>query len=234
MPGEKPYMGPCTVVSILPRALDENKPISRGSFQMPAVTRGDLAVLVIDFDYTRNFYVDHERGNIDLVVPPEEVARSIAEDYVRATIHTGEGARPGIFYVRGSFTKEEIRKLFPAELKKAIDDQDNWFKKLVKVGDDTWQRFRRHNMISDQHRDAARMLGLKREWADEMKPENTIQCVYCTSIISDAALVCPVCRLPQMLAINKLPKEARDVVAKTLGAAITAPSTLGGAPPPQA
>jgi hypothetical protein len=220
-------MGPCTVVSVLPYKLDENKPVSRGSFQMPAVARGDVAVLLVDLYYTRNFYVDHDRGNIDLVVPPEEVAASIANDHIRATIHTTEGARPGIFYVRGNFTSAEIRTKFPAELKKAMTEQDNWFKRLVKVADDTWQRYRRHNMISDQHRDAARSLGLKREWADEMKPENTVQCVYCTSIISQDALVCPVCRLPQAAAIARLPKEAQAVVAKTLGVVMTAP-TVGG------
>lgn len=221
-------MVPCTIVSLLPYPLNEDKPIDHGSFHMAPAAKDDFEILVIGdkIEFTRNFYVSFDRGNLKLPVDPEEVARAIVEDHLRATVQTGPDARPGLFYLPGILTKEEVKSKHKVILDKARKEQNNWYGKLVKAADDTWQRYRRHNMITDQHRYAANALGLKREWAEEMKAENTVQCVYCTSLISDSALVCPVCRLPQQGAINRLEPKARDVVMKTLGLAPTQP--VGG------
>lgn len=206
----------CTIVSMLPYELNEVKPqIQPGAFLMPPAARGDFNILTIE-RAERPFYVDYQRGNIMIPEDPEVVAKSVVNDHIKATVNVTDGAHPGLFYINGLKTKDQIKKENSTELLACGKVQDAWFSRLVKAADDVWQRFRRHNTISDQHRFACKMLGLKREWAEELKAENTIQCMYCTSLISAKALVCPTCRLPQLDAINALDPKTRDIILKTL------------------
>lgn len=215
---------PCTVVSILPYELNEIKPQLRygtgkesgaGVFLIPAVPKGECRTLTIEYA-ERPFYVDYQRGNIWLSEQPEVVANAVVEDHVRATVNVTEGARPGLFYVQGLKQPDEVKKNNATALARAVREQDAWFARLVKAADDVWQKYRRHNTISDQHRLASKYLGLKREWAEEMKAENTIQCAYCVSLISTKAILCPVCRMPQEDAIQALDPKVREIISKTL------------------
>lgn len=209
-------MKPCTVVSIMRDQLNESKPqLEPGVFILPPAVRGDCQALSIEHA-ERPFYVDYERGVVQIPYDPEIVARSVVEDYIRATIHISEGCKPGLFYVHGVKTKDQVKKDHAKELAAAEIAQDNWFKRLVKAGDDVWQRYRRHNTISDQHRMACKELGLKREWAEELKAENTIECQYCTTLISGRALICPICRLPQEEALKKMPQSVQDALLKAM------------------
>jgi hypothetical protein len=210
-------MKPCTVVSILPYELNESKPqLEPGVFIMPPVAKkGDVQVLSIE-QAQRPFYVDYERGVVQIPYDPEIVARSVVEDHIRATIHISANCQPGLFYVHGIKDADLVKKENAKELKDAEVAQNAWFKRLVKAGDDVWQRYRRHNTISDQHRMACKELGLKREWAEDMKAENTVECQYCTTLISGRALICPICRLPQEEALKRMPQSVQDALLKAM------------------
>lgn len=219
-------MEPCTVVSIMPYTLDASKPISPASFFLKAAERGDCEVLVIDYA-SKKYYVDHQRGYITIPEDPEKVAEAVVNDYIRGTIHIGDGMRPGLFYVKGAKTKDQIKRDHKKELENAERMQNAWFARLVKAGDDVWQKNRRHNVISEQHRVAAKYLGVKREWAEELKAELTVECAYCTSLISQKALVCSICRMPQETAIAALPDTVRDTMRAALGQVKPQVKTLG-------
>jgi len=206
---------PATLVSILPCELRETKPGNPGSFVMPAVPKGEVEVLVLR-SADAPYYVDYERGSIKMHGDPELVLKSVVEDYIRATIYVTVDAHPGLFYVLGDKTQADIKKDHRVELENANRKQNNWFEKLVKAADDTWQRVRRHNVISDQHRIAAHRLGLKREWADILAPSDTVECEYCTTLISGKAVVCPQCRMPQEAAMLRLPEVARNIIRKSV------------------
>lgn len=206
---------PATLISILPYDLREEKPSSPGSFVIPAVEKGDVGVLVIE-NASAPYYVDHARGSIRMQGDPELVAKSVVDDHLRATIHVSLDAHPGLAYVPGAKTKEQVKKECVDLLKDLEKKQNKWFEKLVRVADDTWQRYRRHNVISDQHRLAAGRLGLKREWADILSPTETIECTYCRTLISSKAIVCAQCRMPQEAAIALLPEKAQSAVRSAL------------------
>jgi hypothetical protein len=201
---------------MLPYGLYESKPQSIPPiFEMPPAAKGDLEVLVIQ-STARPFYIDYERGVMTIPVDPEKVAESVVKDHIGATIHVTNGAKPALFYVKGALTKAEVKLKHKPEIELAINEQNKWFERLIKAADDSWQRARRHNLISDQHRLAARMLGVKREWSEVINPADQVECMYCTTLIAARALVCPICRMPQEAAINALPPAAREVISAAL------------------
>ena len=208
-------MVPCTLVSILPYALREEKPLHPGSFNIPAVGKGDLEVLVVR-ETTREFYVDYQRGFIQIPEDPEVVARSVVADHIRATIHSDTNTYPGLFYVVGDKTKEQVQKEHKAELARVTAIQNSWLEKLIKVADDNWQRYRRHNVISDQYRLAARWLGVKREWSDIVNPVEMGECQYCTTLISSKAIICPQCRMLQEGPLSKLTPQVQETIRGAL------------------
>lgn len=196
IPGRVPIRQ-ATVVSLLPYEINENKPqIIPANFHIDAVPAGEVRVIQIDV-VDRTYYVDSDRGMIAFAENPEVVAKSIAEDHVRASILSDFGhAQPGLFYVIGLHDEADIKKNFVKDVEHYTKLQKKWYEKLVKRADDSWQRFRQHRLITDMHRRASQALGLKREWADEVSPADQIECPYCTTLISNRAIVCPQCRGP--------------------------------------
>ena len=186
----------CTVVSLVPYFIpQEVKPgLNPSHWDMPC--KGDLnnpAVLVVN-DAQRYIYVDHNRGSIAQIEPAENIARALVYDYAVGQPAQDADAGPGLFYVQGSWTGEEIKMKFSSELNEANEKQTIWWKRLVTLADDLYNRHKQLRLLSDLERTAARQLGLKREWLSDA-PDSVSPCPVCTTVISAKAIVCFACHV---------------------------------------
>jgi hypothetical protein len=70
--------------------------------------------------------------------------------------------------------------------------QKLWYIKLVKMADDSWQKFKLHQMITDQQVHAAKALKLKKAWL--YTNEDMRDCPGCGSQVLPYIAICPNCR----------------------------------------
>jgi hypothetical protein len=207
----------CTVVNLLPIQLNEPKPHMLPShFVIPAAVsqNGKLFPTVTHIEegihYIPNPLIDEGKpgSSIKQVTTPNEMARSIVEDYVTANVALGEDAEPGLFWVEGRLTLEEVREFHADKLFDAERKQINWFRNLCAMADADWQK--NHNMlaVSDLQRIAARHLGVRKDWVD-MAVQESVNCRFCTMPMPPLAIICPNCKeIVNKEAYDKL-KEAR-------------------------
>lgn len=182
-----------TIVSVFPQEVNEFKPFTDGHFKIPAATKGDIEVIVVK---TNSFsvYIDEHRGALKIPIEADEVARSVVEDYVSTHLGYGPEACPGLFWVPGSFTKEQVKAQFKDKIAQAERLQNNWFGELVKIADDSWGVYHKHNAISDLMRVAADRLGLQREWMIKVAGDNVITCPACGKDNLKGTAICMNCR----------------------------------------
>lgn len=154
-----------TVISVYPFEVKAAKPgMVPPEFTIPAAPKDDISILNVPFCDVY-IYIDSDRGQMAMKEFAGTVARSIVQDYVTSQFcYNGENCQPGLFWVPGRYTKEEIKELFAEEIKKARNAQQEWFKRLVMDADDSWNKTKRHSNISEMQRVAVRQLGIKRDW----------------------------------------------------------------------
>jgi len=183
-----------TVVSLLPLEIREEKSgLYPGRFTIPAAKAGQPTVLVIgeSFHYV---YLDGDRGQMPVKNPAIQVAEAIVGDFASSCLGAGPDAGPGLFCVPGRYSSEEIVVNFPEELERARTRQLNWYKKLVMIADDDWEKYHRHTTISHIQRVAAKTLGLARTWAEVVEAIPPIICPLCQSQVVGSAIMCPHCK----------------------------------------
>lgn len=185
-----------TVVSIVPFKLDEFKPgIYPGQFVIPGAKDGVPEILEVG----ESIYfveIDEDR-TITVRCPADDVAKAIVNDYVISSLaySTDKDAAPGIFWVPGRYDLTGILTNFSHELEAAKGRQDRWFRELVQMADDDWEKSRQHKFISDIQRFAAKSLKLERPWIINPKIEvNVDRCFACFSVIQPEAVICPFCK----------------------------------------
>lgn len=185
-----------TIVSILPFALRETKNgMHPNEYKIPAADPGDFAILHVEVAMSRA-YIDEDRGFMEKAVFASDLAESITSDYNRSMIGLDEDAMPGLSWLPGKLSKDEIRKHHGQFLKHLEARQTNWFRSLVKLADDDWSKFHLHSMITDIQRLAAERLGLRRDWLVAIKLEGQV-CVACKTPLITGSIVCPQCRTVQ-------------------------------------
>jgi hypothetical protein len=162
-------------------------------FIIPAATEKKPGILVVS-DGQRGVYLDQDRGTEMVTVPAKTVAASLVADYILSQPGQDQEAGPGVFFVDGVFTSEQVKERFPVEVAKASKVQWDWWKRLVRLADDTWQTSHIIAQIGDLDRTACRMLGLKRAWLDD-SPDSMTKCPVCTTLISTSAIVCFACHV---------------------------------------
>lgn len=178
-----------SVVSIYPHEVREKKPgIYPGDFVVPPGKAISPSVLLVGPSL---YYLLVDERPVRLEEPSYNVARSIVEDYIRATIDATDEAYPGLFWVDRAV--ESPLKECPKEIAKVITAQNLWFKRLVERADDDWKQFHRMRAISDIQRYAATALGLQREWITPSAEEIKF-CPACKSAVDIDALICKTCR----------------------------------------
>lgn len=203
--GKKPRILPpqnrkyaCTVVSMLPFVLNEDKPhMLPSSFHVPASENGKLGILHVEegIHYIPNPLIEEGKPNANIrqTTLPDEMARSIVQDYSTAQVSLGPGAEPGLFWVPGRLTEKEVVYNYPELIEEYSAKQKKWFHNLVALADADWNK--NHNMlaVSDLQRSAARALGIKKEWV-EFQQQETVSCPFCTVSVPPFAIVCPNCK----------------------------------------
>lgn len=196
-------MSKSTLVWPLPVDFNETKPgIYPGTYIVKAPPADDFNVCIIS-DGSCPVYLDESRGSLNTLQSSETMAQSLVEDYINACIGVNklEGCYPGLFWVAGEFTKEEIKKNFKDRLEQSKTSQNRWFLALIRMADDDWAINRSHRAITPLQRIAAtqmeNVIG-KKEWNTALTTDAFKNCKFCTSKIPVGALVCPTCTRAQV------------------------------------
>lgn len=185
-----------TIISLVPFPINEFKPQMDPEYiKIPAAEPNSFVVFHVassGFPY----YVG-EGKNIRIPEPSESFAESIVNDYKISQVGLSEGAAPGLFYVEGKYSKEDVKKneTILAKILAAKQMQIKWFENLVRLADDDWAKTRQHALISDLQRHAARTLNVERDWMFAPSMDGTnLRCPACTAVVPNQAVVCPNCR----------------------------------------
>lgn len=196
----------CTVVSLLPLIINEEKPhMLPSTFRVPAAVYGKIAILHVEegIHWVPDPILDR---SLKQVTSPSEMSRSIVDDYTSAHICLGEDCMPGLFWVEGRLTVAEVEQHHKGKIRKYKTMQDNWFHALCNMADADWHK--NHNMmaVSNLQRMAARSLGLaeKYEWV-QMESVSTTECPFCKFRIALGSIKCINCKeVVDQAAYNKL------------------------------
>ena len=196
-------MSKSTIVWMLPVEFNETKPgIYPGNYKIPPAPIDDFNICVIE-DGSCPVYLDESRGSLATLQSSETMARSLTDDYINACIGINrlEECYPGIFWVPGEYTKEEVKKHFADKIKEVRAAQHKWFLALIRMADDDWAVNRSHRAITPLQRIAAtqmeNVIG-KKEWNTALTTDAFKSCKFCTSKIPVGAVVCPTCTRAQI------------------------------------
>jgi uncharacterized protein involved in tolerance to divalent cations len=163
-------MSECTIVSLLPRRIEEIKPsLVPGIYIIPACKdKHTPAILHVKDGYSRLY--KGEGQTFPVTHTAEEIAKSLVEDYWTAQLEVDIDAKPAIFWLPGKVTAKEVLEKHAEVLKKARTKQIKWFRKLVRRADEDWAATKQPRLITDIQRYAADSLGLKnKEWMHEVE-----------------------------------------------------------------
>lgn len=188
----------CTLVSIVPFMISEFKPgIYPGRFVIPpCLNAKDPEILTIGTSvyFIPQFNGDEELPAHVIKTAPKDIAKSVINDYMSGQMDVNTDCCPGFVWLPGELTKEEFLNKFALlhlEMKKK---QNKWFGKLVERADNDWNRYKRHTVISDNQRFAARALGLNKDWLTTEHHEIPVKCPACFTNCAPQAIVCANCR----------------------------------------
>ncbi|MFI5420538.1 MAG: hypothetical protein ACHQ1H_06185 [Nitrososphaerales archaeon] len=186
----------CTVVSILPWSISEEKPgLVPPRFIIPASPDALTPICVYVGTSTHYIYLDDARGSMPVRNPPEWVCRAIVNDYVNAQLGVSEVARPGLFWLSGHVIPGAAKH--DAQYQAAIEKQNRWFVELCKIADDDWNKYHQHNVISETQRMVAQLIGYRPEQHEWMAPRTTLQstrCPSCSNLLPENTVVCGNCK----------------------------------------
>lgn len=197
-----------TIVSLVPYEVRDEKPgMVPYSYIVPP-SNGILPALLVIKDAHSPLFRSSELPNFDMIIPGEEVARSLVNDYIRAQLVYSEDAHPALFWVLGEEKDGNIViTKYNTRLEESRKIQNNWFKRLIELADDDWHKNHQHKSITDIQRFACRSLGQteEKEWYTSPEPVQMIKCPACTTMIEKAAVVCKNCKhVLDMVAAKKM------------------------------
>jgi len=187
-----------TVVSIIPKPINEPKwTIFPGRFEIAPGSYDKPAVLTVGSScWWRE--IDETQPLLEIPVYSTQVAESIVKDYCGSyPLASGEEIKPGLFWVPGSVSPEEVKLKYKVALNKAKDAQIRWYHALIKMADSLWVRGNNNpSVIGEDMRIAARELGLaeKKDWMSNARAQEMDRCKACGSLVDTHYPVCAVCK----------------------------------------
>ncbi len=186
-----------TVVSIYPKRFEEIKhTIQPGRFIVEAGSMENPSILVVgSSSWWRE--IDEEQPLLEIPTSSVIVADSIVKDFCSGLLgYSAELAMPGIFWVPGAFTVEQIKQDYSHLLLKAEAQQKAWYLVLVRLTDGLWARTNGNPLvISDDARMAAKELGLTdKDWMKDFTQSMADKCPACGSIVNLKYPVCSNCK----------------------------------------
>ena len=191
-------MESATLVSIVPCSIRESKPLLPAEFFLEAGSVENPAVLYVGKGIS-DIYVGEGRGQmgakrsvIRVPVEADTIAQSIVIDWIEAQYGIEmPDAIPGFFWAPGHVTIASLGK----EIDQAAARQLLWFKKLVRMADDDWNKYRQHKTISDMQRYACNFMKLTRPWLIDNEIVLAMsECPSCFEKVHPRAIVCSHCR----------------------------------------
>jgi hypothetical protein len=191
----KDFATASTIISLFPLPIFERKPLIPSLYQVPASKRElDPQILVVK-EGIFHVYLDEFRGMMTIRTPAITVADSVVRDFMDSQYMASDDARPALWHIPGEWSPIDIAT--DREQQNRIQAENSlqleWFKRLIVIADDEWQKFHQHRMITEVQKVAAGRLRLVREWAIEHKPENITDCPGCGSVINKKVAVCRDC-----------------------------------------
>lgn len=189
----------CTLVSIVPFLINEFKPgIYPGRFVIsPCLNPKVPSLLYVgtSVHFVPQFNGDEELPSTVIKTHCKEIAHSVINDYMHGQMYVNEDCCPGLFMLPTEVSLEQIITKHKGALMSAEKKQLMWFGKLVQQADNDWNRYKRHTVISDIQRFAARALGLDdKEWLTPEAHEINLKCPMCLSAVKPEASICATCR----------------------------------------
>ena len=185
-----------TIVSSIPMAIDEQKiGIIPTGYRIPAATEENPIQTLLLSGAKYGLYTGNENNEwIYLPVDSMELANAICNDFCSALPEISINRRPAVFPLDGEVSAEDVASHYGSVYDEAMEKQIGWFKRLVSIADDEWQKFRQHRMISNLQRTAVDYLGLEREWRNAVTPSELMRCPACASTCIPNVVVCANCR----------------------------------------
>lgn len=187
----------CTVFSLFPYPIEEEKPgliPSRYLIKASDTKRPEVYHVTRAMHYV---YLDESRGSLQVRDAADEVASSLVNDFINAQLAVAEDAAPAIAWMAGHWTPEALIKDHPVLLEQLRRRQVKWGELLCRMADSDWNRYHRHNVVSDLQRRFAEILNYKpedHEWMSSRTIETSNQCPSCTQLVAKSTVVCPNCR----------------------------------------
>jgi hypothetical protein len=188
----------CTIVSLMPKKIVEVKyTITPGVFEIEAAPEGDFSILVVG---SSSWFKETEENQPYLEIPHSSiiVAESVISDYLNGCLGCNMGDKsPGLFYVRGEYTKDTIEKNdeFKRKYQVAVENQKRWYRELVQIADVGWAKTNGNPIaVSDDARYGAKMLGLERAWLKDYQSVSLISCKSCGELVNPNFPVCRFCK----------------------------------------
>jgi hypothetical protein len=189
-------MDKCTVVSIFPKEINEVKhTIEPGHFHLDKGSFDEPYLLVVGpSSWWRD--IDMEQPFIEIPVHSVQIASSIVKDYSNGLLACNMAdCMPGLFYIPGAIDKETLFKKYRIAMLEAQTKQNNWYRALVKLGDQLWSRSNGNPLvIADYMRLAAKELGLSnKDWMTDHQALDMIRCVACGALRNPLFPICGSC-----------------------------------------
>lgn len=190
-------MDKCTVVSILPKPIDEVKwTIDPGKFHLDPGSFENPAILVVGgSSYWRE--MPNDQPPLEIAYSSVNVADSIVRDYCNGVLGCDMNeCVPGLFFVLGEAKVSEIKLKYKETLEITKTKQNNWFKVLVDLADSLWARTNGNPLaLADDMRLAAKMLNLNdKPWLKDFQMIKMVPCPACGSLKNPMFPVCAVCK----------------------------------------
>lgn len=184
-----------SLISFARRSIHEEIPGLQTSTYHLEASKGsnDPIILLVENSY---YYKPDLDGNQDTVlVPSNQIVDSVVHMHITSQLAYRVDQHPAFFSVYEAVDEKSLFQKYGDLVKSSLNKQKQWFYALVRIADDDWQLAKRHNMISDIQRTAARELGLNREWLMGIEDEADVSnCPFCGSNLLDPnAPICPHC-----------------------------------------
>ena len=186
-----------TVVSIFPKQVKATKvTVNPRRYTVPAGTFEKPSVLVVGTAiWIKHIYETEPEQRVEMPILSSQLADAIVNDFCSNVLSSGHERRPGLFWVIGAKSSEQIIKEHKKEMLAAEERQKQWYLELIKMADIDWVKYRGSPLaVSDTARMAALELHLEKPWMMDIKHLAMGICPACGSQRDSKFPVCKECK----------------------------------------
>lgn len=191
-------MDKTTIVSIFPKnILSVNYTMFPGDFIVPKGSYEKPGILVVGPSSWWKEMEDLNQDPFEVTVGSLSVANSIINDWVNGLFGCDQAtSMPGIFYVLGKKTAEEVKKDHKTQLDLAVVKQKKFYSTLIEYADSLWVRTQGNpKSISEDMKLAAQELSIKdKPWMKDFTNFAMQECPACGNLRNPNYPVCPNCK----------------------------------------